>query len=301
MKVRRRAPVAADRHLAAAAEDRRGNARAAASHRRARAEQRSRLPPADRAALSAAVAARSWPAPRSNCATWPRPAATCCSGRAALISTTPRRPATSASPAAAARRSRASTGSTRSSARARPASRRIRRTCASRWRRSTPRSMWGSRRRAHDCVRGLPPAARRHAADRHQSAADEIITAIELPAQGFAKNYSYLKIRDRLSYAFALVSVAAALELEGGRIKQARLALGGVAHKPWRDPEAEAALRGQPADAGGLQRGGRRAAARCQGLRAQQLQDRAGASRHRPHPDAGRARHAAIAVHKKIR
>jgi xanthine dehydrogenase YagS FAD-binding subunit len=77
--------------------------------------------------------------------------------------------------------------------------------------------------------------------------ADEIITAIELPARGFAANYSYLKIRDRLSYAFALVSVAAALELEGGRIKEARLALGGVAHKPWRNAEAEAALRGQPA------------------------------------------------------
>jgi xanthine dehydrogenase YagS FAD-binding subunit len=73
----------------------------------------------------------------------------------------------------------------------------------------------------------------------------EIITAIELPARGFAANYSYLKIRDRLSYAFALVSVAAAVELEGGRIKEARLALGGVAHKPWRKPEAEAALRGQ--------------------------------------------------------
>ncbi len=77
--------------------------------------------------------------------------------------------------------------------------------------------------------------------------ANEIITAVELPAQGFAKNYSYLKIRDRLSYAFALVSVAAALELEGGQIKEARLALGGVAHKPWRNPEAEAALRGRPA------------------------------------------------------
>ena len=77
---------------------------------------------------------------------------------------------------------------------------------------------------------------------------DEIITAIELPAQGFAANYSYLKIRDRLSYAFALVSVAAALELDGGTIKEARLALGGVAHKPWRDTEAEAALRGQTAD-----------------------------------------------------
>jgi xanthine dehydrogenase YagS FAD-binding subunit len=74
---------------------------------------------------------------------------------------------------------------------------------------------------------------------------NEIVTAVELPALGFAANYTYLKIRDRLSYAFALVSVAAALELEGDTIKEARLALGGVAHKPWRDPSAEAALRGQ--------------------------------------------------------
>ena len=78
--------------------------------------------------------------------------------------------------------------------------------------------------------------------------ADEIVTAVELPAQGFAKNYTYLKIRDRLSYAFALVSVAAAMELDGDTIKEARLALGGVAHKPWRDPSAEAALRGKTAD-----------------------------------------------------
>ncbi len=77
---------------------------------------------------------------------------------------------------------------------------------------------------------------------------DEIVIAVELPAQGFAKNYSYLKIRDRLSYAFALVSIAAALEIENGTITQARLALGGVAHKPWRDTAAEAALRGQRAD-----------------------------------------------------
>jgi xanthine dehydrogenase YagS FAD-binding subunit len=84
--------------------------------------------------------------------------------------------------------------------------------------------------------------------------ANEIITAIELPAQGFAANYSYLKIRDRLSYAFALVSVAAGLELDGGTIKQARLALGGVAHRPWRDPEAEAALRGKPASTASFER-----------------------------------------------
>jgi xanthine dehydrogenase YagS FAD-binding subunit len=77
---------------------------------------------------------------------------------------------------------------------------------------------------------------------------NEIVTAVELPARGFASNYTYLKIRDRLSYAFALVSIAAALELEGATIKEARLALGGVAHKPWRDTAAEAMLRGQAAN-----------------------------------------------------
>jgi xanthine dehydrogenase YagS FAD-binding subunit len=73
----------------------------------------------------------------------------------------------------------------------------------------------------------------------------EIIVAVELPAAGFASNYTYLKIRDRLSYAFALISVAVGLELTDRRIKAARLALGGVAHKPWRDTRAEAALVGQ--------------------------------------------------------
>jgi xanthine dehydrogenase YagS FAD-binding subunit len=84
--------------------------------------------------------------------------------------------------------------------------------------------------------------------------ADEIITAIELPPQGFARNYSYLKIRDRLSYAFALVSVAAGLDIEGGTIKAARFALGGVAHKPWRDRDAEAQLAGAPATRESFQR-----------------------------------------------
>jgi len=77
--------------------------------------------------------------------------------------------------------------------------------------------------------------------------ADEIITAVDLPAKGFAENHTYLKVRDRASYAFALVSVAAALEMDGVRIKEARLALGGVAHKPWRDTEAEAMLNGKDA------------------------------------------------------
>jgi xanthine dehydrogenase YagS FAD-binding subunit len=77
--------------------------------------------------------------------------------------------------------------------------------------------------------------------------ADEIITAVDLPAKGFAEHYHYLKLRDRTSYAFALVSVAAALEMDGKTIKDARLAMGGVAHKPWRDPQAEATLRGKEA------------------------------------------------------
>jgi len=74
----------------------------------------------------------------------------------------------------------------------------------------------------------------------------ELITAIDLPAaaSAFAGNSYYLKIRDRASYAFALVSVAAALDIQNGTIRQARLALGGVAHKPWRAPEAEAVLNG---------------------------------------------------------
>jgi xanthine dehydrogenase YagS FAD-binding subunit len=75
---------------------------------------------------------------------------------------------------------------------------------------------------------------------------DEIITVIELPPKGFADHYTYLKIRDRLSYAFALISIAAGLDIEGGTIKEARLALGGVAHKPWRNAAAEAQLRGTP-------------------------------------------------------
>jgi xanthine dehydrogenase YagS FAD-binding subunit len=77
--------------------------------------------------------------------------------------------------------------------------------------------------------------------------ADEMITAVDLPAIGFAAHHTYLKVRDRASYAFALVSVAAALDMDGDSIKEARLALGGVAHKPWRDTEAEAMLIGQRA------------------------------------------------------
>ena len=78
----------------------------------------------------------------------------------------------------------------------------------------------------------------------------EVVTSIDLPADGerFARHGTYLKLRDRASYAFALVSVAAALDLnDDGTIREARVALGGVAHKPWRRPEAEQLLAGQPA------------------------------------------------------
>jgi xanthine dehydrogenase YagS FAD-binding subunit len=75
----------------------------------------------------------------------------------------------------------------------------------------------------------------------------ELITAVELPPLPFAARSEYRKVRDRASYAFALVSVAAALELDGATVKEVRLSLGGVAPKPWRAWKAEAALKGRPA------------------------------------------------------
>ncbi|MFI7615432.1 FAD binding domain-containing protein [Nonomuraea terrae] len=75
----------------------------------------------------------------------------------------------------------------------------------------------------------------------------ELITAVELPASPVAATSRYRKVRDRASYAFALVSVAAALEVRDGSVTEVRLALGGVAHKPWRAATAERALLGRPA------------------------------------------------------
>ncbi|RZM07035.1 MAG: xanthine dehydrogenase family protein subunit M, partial [Sphingomonas sp.] len=77
----------------------------------------------------------------------------------------------------------------------------------------------------------------------------ELITAVELPAMPAAARSTYRKVRDRSSYAFALVSVAAVLDVKDGQIADIRLALGGVAHKPWRATRAEALLRGRPASA----------------------------------------------------
>jgi xanthine dehydrogenase YagS FAD-binding subunit len=74
----------------------------------------------------------------------------------------------------------------------------------------------------------------------------ELITAIELPASEVARRSGYQKVRDRASYAFALVSVAAALDLDGDTVREVRIAWGGVAHKPWRASVAESALQGRP-------------------------------------------------------
>lgn len=84
----------------------------------------------------------------------------------------------------------------------------------------------------------------------------EIITTIEIPANSFANTSYYLKVRDRASYAFALVSVAAAIEMDGYQVKQARIGLGGVAHKPWRAFEAEKFLMGKEATEANFRKAG---------------------------------------------
>jgi xanthine dehydrogenase YagS FAD-binding subunit len=95
----------------------------------------------------------------------------------------------------------------------------------------------------------------------------ELIVAIDLPPSPFAAQSHYVKVRDRASYAFALVSVAAALDVQDGVVRDLRLVLGGVAHKPWRAIAAEDALRGQALDEAGIARA---AAAAVTGARAYQ-------------------------------
>lgn len=102
-------------------------------------------------------------------------------------------------------------------------------------------------------------------------AAGELITAVEIPPLAMARRSAYRKVRDRASYAFALVSVAAAIEVGAdGTVADLRIALGGVAHKPWRAWTAEAALRGRPATADGF-----RAAADAELHEARGLRDNA--------------------------
>ncbi|MDO1514539.1 xanthine dehydrogenase family protein subunit M [Maribacter confluentis] len=77
---------------------------------------------------------------------------------------------------------------------------------------------------------------------------NEIITFIDLPAETYNQNFAYIKVRDRPSYAFALVSVAAAMKLTDNRIETIRVALGGVSHKPWRLPQVEEKFVGKEAN-----------------------------------------------------
>ena len=93
----------------------------------------------------------------------------------------------------------------------------------------------------------------------------EVIAAIEVPASPVARRSHYLKVRDRASFEFAVVSAAVALDMDGARIRQARIALGGVGTKPWRVPRVETALSGSSLDPAALRRAAALAAQGAQG------------------------------------
>ena len=118
----------------------------------------------------------------------------------------------------------------------------------------------------------------------------DLIVALRLPAPAaqFAAHARYLKVRERTSYAFAVVSAAAALRLANGSIEEVRIALGGVAPKPWRVREAEEALRGARADSASFHHADRDGTRRRQALRRQRVQDRAFAAGHSARPCARR-------------
>jgi xanthine dehydrogenase YagS FAD-binding subunit len=94
----------------------------------------------------------------------------------------------------------------------------------------------------------------------------EVITAIAVPASAAARRSHYLKVRDRASFEFALVSAAVALDMDGARIRQARVALGGVGTKPWRVPQVEQALVGASLEPAVLRRAAALAAQGAQGF-----------------------------------
>ena len=234
-------------------------------------------PPDGAARLCRAVAGDPRRALRRSSATWRRRPATCSSARAACTSATPRCPATSASPAPAARRSPAATARSPSSARANIASRPTRRTCAWRWRRWRRRSTCRGRRvraRSRSATFIFCPATRRTAKRCSSRATSSRTSRCRRPIAG--SKQVYLKLRDRASYEFALASAAVVLTVAGGNVTRARIALGGVGTKPWRSPEAEAALVGQACQRSELPQGGGSGAARRQAAERERVQDRAG-------------------------
>ena len=186
---------------------------------------------------------RSSAVPPRNCATWRPQAGTCCS--APVVPTSCRRRsrrATSAIPAADAPPGTASIASTPSSAPATTAWRSTRPTWRWPWPSSMPVVHVRATRAAHHSDRRFLLAARRHPGGGQHTAPGELILGIELPPSAFADHSWYLKVRDRHSYAFALVSVAAGLTITDGVIRSAALALGAVAATPWR----LRAARGEP-------------------------------------------------------
>lgn len=96
--------------------------------------------------------------------------------------------------------------------------------------------------------------------------ADEMIIRLEIPINNLAKNSHYLKVRDRASYAFALVSVAAALEISDNKITDVRLAMGGVAHKPWRLTASENFLKGKEASTANFEQAAKLAMTNAKGF-----------------------------------
>ena len=96
---------------------------------------------------------------------------------------------------------------------------------------------------------------------------DELIVAVQLPPSDLAAHSTYRKVRERASFSFAVVSVAAALDVRDGRVEDVRIALGGVAHKPWRARAAEDELRGAPANAATFDRAARVELAQARPLR----------------------------------
>jgi xanthine dehydrogenase YagS FAD-binding subunit len=107
--------------------------------------------------------------------------------------------------------------------------------------------------RGRDNERAIPFAEfhllpEEHPEREHTLNADELIVAVDIPSLPFARRSTYVKVRDRQSYAFALASAAVALDLRDGVVHDARIGLGGVATKPWRSHEAEDALKGKRAD-----------------------------------------------------
>ena len=163
----------------------------------------------------------------------------------------------------------ARTGCTPCSAGASTASPPTRRISACRWSRSTPwsrsRAKAGRREVPLEDFHRLPGDTPERETRARAGRADRRRAPAGARRPRFAAHARYLKVRERTSYAFAVVSAAAALRLDGGAIVEARIALGGVAPKPWRARAAEAALAGARAGRGGLPPGGRGGARRCAG------------------------------------